>query len=449
MSRATVSFDAAAAAQCSREHCPPLRVIDFSNCGTTPWWQHSSISRQLNEQMMVNGFCIVRVAAEDAECLRQSHVQAMAFFRYYQGGNALNEAAQGQSGSSGGIDDDDADGAPDSRLRRVVDGHLLGFNSVSAAKNLFRVFARGNNFSDQQPWPTGHPPPAPAANCARRRRSRRCKSHCTGGGNANRTGLSSTVSGGASFDSSAFRNAVLASAALLHKITSACLATVLTTAGVHRLPGVASWKRCVVGKRRGSQQRTAALKPVVGAPKRQRPAPPLGNSATTCSCSSTQEAVAVTGENSEPQRRRQGGDTPTNQYMYQQHRTHQPLCRMHHHHHHDWSAPSTSAARSSDGKDNHDNVHSPPVSASFPGDGCPFDLFYYHNSPSAAETPNCTPHVDRGLLSAIVVSPVAGLQLRTHLDRVHVQHHEHTTSLSARSNASDGGGGGGLSLIHI
>ena len=42
---------------------------------------------------------------------------------------------------------------------------------------------------------------------------------------------------------------------------------------------------------------------------------------------------------------------------------------------------------------------------------CPLDLFLYSNSRAAADHPNCTAHVDRGLLSAIGVSPVRGLAL--------------------------------------
>tara|TARA_B110001452_G_C15197685_1_gene415688 strand:+ start:556 stop:1455 length:900 start_codon:yes stop_codon:yes gene_type:complete len=41
---------------------------------------------------------------------------------------------------------------------------------------------------------------------------------------------------------------------------------------------------------------------------------------------------------------------------------------------------------------------------------CALDLFYYPND-AAAVSPNCTPHVDRGYLSAIVVSDVPGLVL--------------------------------------
>ena len=48
--------------------------------------------------------------------------------------------------------------------------------------------------------------------------------------------------------------------------------------------------------------------------------------------------------------------------------------------------------------------------------GCaPLDLFSYCNS---TPTPNCTEHVDRGLLHAIVASPVPGLELRAPPDGV-------------------------------
>lgn len=39
---------------------------------------------------------------------------------------------------------------------------------------------------------------------------------------------------------------------------------------------------------------------------------------------------------------------------------------------------------------------------------CPLDLFFYHNRSSV---PNCSPHVDRGFLHAIVASPVSGLEV--------------------------------------
>ena len=44
---------------------------------------------------------------------------------------------------------------------------------------------------------------------------------------------------------------------------------------------------------------------------------------------------------------------------------------------------------------------------------CAFDLFHYPNAAAAAATPysNCGPHVDRGFLSAIVMSQVPGLVL--------------------------------------
>ena len=41
---------------------------------------------------------------------------------------------------------------------------------------------------------------------------------------------------------------------------------------------------------------------------------------------------------------------------------------------------------------------------------CALDLFYYSNGATAV-SPNCAPHVDRGYLSAIVVSDVPGLVL--------------------------------------
>lgn len=41
---------------------------------------------------------------------------------------------------------------------------------------------------------------------------------------------------------------------------------------------------------------------------------------------------------------------------------------------------------------------------------CPLDCFYYHNRPGSVRVP-CTPHCDRGLLHAIVASPVPGLEL--------------------------------------
>ena len=41
---------------------------------------------------------------------------------------------------------------------------------------------------------------------------------------------------------------------------------------------------------------------------------------------------------------------------------------------------------------------------------CPLDIFLYHNRPGCS-TPNCTPHVDRGYLHAIVASPIDGLEL--------------------------------------
>lgn len=51
---------------------------------------------------------------------------------------------------------------------------------------------------------------------------------------------------------------------------------------------------------------------------------------------------------------------------------------------------------------------------------CPLDIFFYHNRSCQATSFNCTPHVDRGFLHAIVVSPVDGLQL---LDRRKQQAH--------------------------
>ena len=42
---------------------------------------------------------------------------------------------------------------------------------------------------------------------------------------------------------------------------------------------------------------------------------------------------------------------------------------------------------------------------------CPLDLYRYGNDAAAATVPNCSAHVDRGLLSAVVLSPVSGLML--------------------------------------
>lgn len=43
-------------------------------------------------------------------------------------------------------------------------------------------------------------------------------------------------------------------------------------------------------------------------------------------------------------------------------------------------------------------------------DHCPFDLFHYYNRQEGDQVPNCTPHVDRGLVHVIVASNTPGLQ---------------------------------------
>ena len=45
------------------------------------------------------------------------------------------------------------------------------------------------------------------------------------------------------------------------------------------------------------------------------------------------------------------------------------------------------------------------------GLNCPTDLFYYNNEGSSEAVPNCSAHVDRGYLHAIVVSPTDGLEV--------------------------------------
>ena len=44
-------------------------------------------------------------------------------------------------------------------------------------------------------------------------------------------------------------------------------------------------------------------------------------------------------------------------------------------------------------------------------DPCPLDYFLYRNEPKFCHVPNCTAHVDRGLLHAVVVAEVPGLEV--------------------------------------
>lgn len=45
-------------------------------------------------------------------------------------------------------------------------------------------------------------------------------------------------------------------------------------------------------------------------------------------------------------------------------------------------------------------------------DHSPFDLFYYHNSPSAVSVPNLSPHCDPGLVTVVACANVAGLWIK-------------------------------------
>ena len=75
-------------------------------------------------------------------------------------------------------------------------------------------------------------------------------------------------------------------------------------------------------------------------------------------------------------------------------------------------------------------------------DACPMDFFYYHNrqqqdqprqeqSPKECSlvVPNCTPHVDRGVLIVVVLTDVPGLVVRSKDENIHCPEMDHATLL--------------------
>jgi hypothetical protein len=93
------------------------------------------------KEILRHSFAVYRVSEDTTAKIRTAHSSAVTFFRSIDQDMTMGQSGKDAISSNTLLDP----------YKRIVNGHLLGYNEPSPAKRLYRAYCQSND----QPWPEG------------------------------------------------------------------------------------------------------------------------------------------------------------------------------------------------------------------------------------------------------------------------------------------------------